>query len=51
MAKRILFALVTAALGSLAGLLIQFLGAGPWAVPACAAVGALLPFLFGPPGK
>lgn len=51
MVKRILFAVVSAALGALMGLLLHFLGAGPWVVPACAAAGALAPFLLGPPGK
>lgn len=51
MVKRLLFAVVSAALGSLIGLLLYFLGAGPWVVPACAAAGALLPLLLGPPGK
>jgi hypothetical protein len=51
MAKRVLFAVVSAALGAIIGLLIHFLGAGQWVVPACAAAGALLPILLGPPGK
>ncbi len=51
MAKRILFAAVSAALGAMIGLVIHFLGAGQWVVPVCGALGALLPFLLGPPGK
>ena len=51
MVKRILFAVVSAALGSLIGLLLHFLGAGQWVVPACAAAGALLPWLLGRPGQ
>ena len=51
MAKRILFAVVSAALGAMIGLFIHFLGAGAWVVAACAAVAGLLPFLLGPPGK
>ena len=50
MPKRILFAVVSAALGAMIGLLIHFLGAGEWVVPACGAAGALLPFLLGPAG-
>jgi len=46
-----MFAVVSAAMGSLIGLLIHFLGAEQWVIPVCAAAGALLPLLFGPPGK
>jgi hypothetical protein len=52
MAKRIMIAVVGAGIGALAGLLIDFLGAGTAALWAGAAAGALLPqFLLGAPGK
>lgn len=45
-------AIVGAGIGSLAGLLISFLGAGNWALIAGAAVGAVIPLLvLGSPGR
>lgn len=51
MSKRIAFMVVGAGAGALVGVLVDFLGAGAGAIIAGAAVGALLPVLFGPPGK
>ena len=52
MAKRIMVAVVGAGIGSLAGLLISFLGAGNSALVVGAAVGAVIPLLvLGRPGK
>jgi hypothetical protein len=52
MAKRIMLGVVGAGIGALAGLLIDFLGAGNVAIIGGAMVGALLPqFLLGAPGK
>jgi len=52
MAKRIMVAVVGAGAGSLAGLLVSFLGAGNAALIAGAAVGAVVPLLvLGPPGR
>jgi hypothetical protein len=52
MAKRIMLAVVGAGIGALAGLLIDFLGAGKIALIAAAAAGAIVPqFLLGAPGK
>ena len=51
MAKRLMMAVVGAGIGALAGLLIDFLGAGTPALWAGAAAGALIPqFVLGPPG-
>ncbi len=52
MAKRLMVAVVGAGIGSLAGLLVSYLGAGNIALIAGAIVGAVLPLLFlGPPGR
>ena len=52
MGKRIMVSVVGAGLGSLAGLLVDFLGAGPIALIAGGAIGAILPQLvLGAPGK
>lgn len=52
MAKRLMLAFVGAGIGALAGLLIDYLGAGTPAVLAGAAAGAVLPqFVLGPPGR
>jgi hypothetical protein len=51
MAKRLLFTLVGAAIGTLLGIAIAGMaGLGHWAVLACAAAGAASPLLLGPPG-
>ncbi len=51
MAKRLMVAVVGAGLGSLAGLLISFLGAGNAALWIGALVGAAVPLaVLGPPG-
>jgi hypothetical protein len=50
MGKRIMLVVVGAGIGSLAGLLVAFLGAGNWALIAGAAAGAVIPLLvLGPP--
>jgi hypothetical protein len=47
-----MIAVVGAGIGSLAGLLISFLGAGNWALIAGAVVGAIVPLaVLGPPGR
>jgi hypothetical protein len=52
MAKRLMIAVVGAGIGSLAGLLISFLGAGNSALIAGAVVGAIVPLVvLGPPGR
>ena len=52
MAKRLMIAVVGAGIGALAGLLIDFLGAGTPAVIAGAAAGAVIPqFVLGAPGS
>ena len=52
MAKRIMIAVVGAGIGSLAGLLVSFLGAGNIALVAGAAIGAIVPMaVLGKPGK
>ena len=52
MAKRIMIAVVGAGIGALAGLLVDYLGAGTPALVAGAAAGALIPqFVLGPPGR
>ena len=43
--KRIMVSLVGAGIGSLAGLLISFLGGGNTALIACAVIGAVLPLV------
>jgi len=43
--KRIMVAVVGAGIGSLAGLLISFLGAGNSALIVCAVIGAVVPLL------
>jgi hypothetical protein len=52
MGKRVMLAVVGAGIGSLAGLLISFLGAGNAALIAGAVVGAVVPLLWlGRPGQ
>ncbi|HTS64648.1 MAG TPA: hypothetical protein VMH28_21645 [Candidatus Acidoferrales bacterium] len=52
MAKRLMLSVVGAGVGALAGLLIDYLGAGVAGLWICAAAGALVPqFLLGPPGR
>jgi hypothetical protein len=52
MAKRIMVAVVGAGAGSLAGLLISFMGAGNPALIAGAVLGAIVPLLvLGEPGR
>jgi hypothetical protein len=52
MGKRIMVSVVGAGVGSLAGLLIAFLGAGNLALILCAVLGAAIPVIFfGPPGR
>jgi len=52
MAKRIMLSVVGAGIGSLAGLLVSFLGAGNYALIAGALAGAVIPLLvLGPPGR
>ncbi|MCU1232733.1 MAG: hypothetical protein JWP63_700 [Candidatus Solibacter sp.] len=52
MAKRIMLAFVGAGIGALAGLLVDYLGAGTPAVVAGAAAGAVIPqFVLGAPGR
>jgi hypothetical protein len=52
MLKRLMLALVGAGIGALAGLLVDYLGAGVAALWVCAALGAILPqFLLGAPGR
>lgn len=51
-AKRLMLAVVGAGIGSLAGLLISFLGAGNLALIAGAIAGAVIPLVvLGPPGR
>jgi hypothetical protein len=52
MGKRIMLAVVGAGIGSLAGLLVSFLGVGNVALVVGAVVGAILPLLvMGKPGS
>lgn len=52
MGKRIMLVVVGAGIGSLAGLLVSFLGAGNWALIAGAVVGgAIPPLVLGPPSR
>jgi len=52
MGKRIVLSVVGAGIGSLTGLLVDFLGAGPMALVAGGAIGAIVPqFVLGAPGK
>ena len=52
MAKRLMIAVVGAGIGSLAGLLVSFLGAGNSALIIGAGVGAVAPLVvLGPPGR
>ena len=52
MAKRLMIAVVGAGIGALAGLLIDYLGAGTPALFAGAAAGAVIPqFVLGAPGR
>jgi hypothetical protein len=52
MAKRIMVAVVGAGAGSLAGLLVSFMGAGNPALIAGAVLGAIVPLLvLGEPGR
>ena len=51
-AKRVMIAVVGAGIGSLAGLLVSFLGAGNSALIVGAVVGAVVPLIvLGPPGR
>jgi hypothetical protein len=50
MAKRIMLVVVGAGIGSLAGLLVSFLGAGNWALIGGAVLGGVIPpLVLGPP--
>ena len=50
MGKRIMLVVVGAGIGSLAGLLVSFLGVGNWALIVGAVAGAVIPLVFlGPP--
>jgi hypothetical protein len=52
MGKRIMLAVVGAGIGSLAGLLVSFLGVGNWALILGAVAGAIIPLLvLGSPGR
>jgi hypothetical protein len=52
MAKRLMVAVVGAGMGALAGLLIDYLGAGTAAIVVGAVAGALIPqFVLGAPGR
>ena len=51
MLKRVAFAVVGAGIGALVGLLIDFLGAGHWAIVAGSLAGAAAPALLGEPGR
>jgi len=52
MGKRIMLVVVGAGIGSLAGLLVSFLGAGNWALIAGAVLGgAIPPLVLGPPSR
>ena len=52
MAKRLMFAVIGAGMGALAGLLIDYLGAGTPALFVGAAAGAVIPqFVLGAPGR
>jgi hypothetical protein len=52
MGKRVMLAVVGAGIGSLAGLLVSFLGGGNAALVAGAVIGAIVPLLvMGKPGK
>jgi hypothetical protein len=52
LAKRLMLAVVGAGIGSLAGLLVSYLGAGNWALIAGAITGAIIPLVaLGPPGR
>jgi hypothetical protein len=52
MAKRLMIAVVGAGIGSLAGLVVDFLGGGNFALIGCAVAGAAVPLLtLGAPGK
>lgn len=52
MGKRVMLAIIGAGIGSLAGLLVSFLGAGNPALIAGAVIGALIPLIWlVPPGR
>ena len=52
MSKRLMIAVVGAGIGSLAGLLVSFLGAGNSALIVGAVLGAVVPLVvMGPPGR
>jgi hypothetical protein len=52
MAKRIMLIVVGAGIGSLAGLLVSFLGAGNWALIGGAVLGGVIPpLVLGPPSQ
>ena len=52
MGKRIMLVVVGAGIGSLAGLLVSFLGVGNWALIVGAVAGGLIPpLVLGPPSQ
>ena len=52
MGKRIMLVVVGAGVGSLAGLLVDFMGAGNWALIGGAVAGGVIPLLvLGPPSQ
>ena len=52
MGKRIMLVVVGAGIGSLAGLVVSFLGVGNWALIAGAVAGGLIPpLVLGPPSQ
>jgi hypothetical protein len=52
MGKRIMLIVVGAGIGSLAGLLVSFLGAGNWALIGGAVLGGVIPpLILGPPSQ
>jgi hypothetical protein len=52
MGKRIMLVIVGAGIGSLAGLLVSFLGVGNWALIAGAVLGGVIPsWVLGPPSR
>lgn len=52
MAKRVMLAVVGAGIGSLAGLLVSFMGVGNLALIVGAIAGAVIPLVvLGPPGR
>ncbi len=52
MLKRVMFAVVGAGIGALAGVWVDSMGAGVTALWVCALLGAVVPqFVLGPPGR